>query len=105
MYNLAEIVKEYCIEIGDSNFNRAPRFYQYGVSCLRELNADMSAIPKSVELPIDFETSTVQLPNDFLNYLSINLIGENGLLFGLGLNNHLNLNMQAIRQKQVSNLY
>lgn len=91
MEKLSDIVREYCIEVSDYNFNRAPRFYQYATAGLREINMDMSAIPKSVTIPIDFETCTCDLPPDFLNYLSINLIGRDGLLVGLGENNFLNL--------------
>jgi hypothetical protein len=67
------------------------RAYALGTSCLREVGMDISTTPKSVELLIDFNDMTVPLPTDFLNYTAISLVGNDGLLYGLGLNNEINL--------------
>jgi hypothetical protein len=87
-YKLSEIVDEYLEERGlpDNNWLRC---WTNGVSCLRDVGMDISSIPKSVELLVD-SAQEVSLPSDFLNYISINVVGQDGYLWGLGKNNSIN---------------
>jgi len=90
MYLLNQICDEYLQEQGlpDNAWNRA---YTLGTSCLRELGMDISTIPKYVELPINQEDLTTDLPSDFMTYISVNVTGQDGQLYGLGKNLSLNL--------------
>lgn len=86
-YRLDDIVKEYLIEIGDSQLNRYARFYQYAVSGIREWNMDMTGIPKIAELEIN-DNDTVDLPSDYLNYSFIGFC-SGGVIYPLGENNKI----------------
>lgn len=90
MYKLDDIVDEFLDE-HDMPENRRKRVYTISVSGLRELAMDVSASPKSIELDIDANTDSVILPSGFLDYISINLVGAEGQLLGLGKNNKINL--------------
>lgn len=89
-YTLDQIVREYIIENGGAQLNTYARCYTIAVSGLRELATDVSAVPKSVELPIN-PNDTVDLPLGFLNYISVNFVGTDGRLWGLGKNNSIDL--------------
>lgn len=90
MYKLDSIVDEFLDE-HDMPDNRRKRVYALAVSGLRELSMDISAIPKSVELDIDQNTDSVTLPTGFLDYISINVVGADGKLMGLGKNTRIDL--------------
>ena len=84
-YTLKNIIQEYLIEIGDSQFNKYPRYYQLGVSALRELNMNASSVMKSIDMPIKVN-STCDLPLDYLMYSKIGLVGSDGCIHSLGQN-------------------
>lgn len=90
-YSLNSIIKEYLIEIGDSNLSRYARFYQYAISGLRELNMDTNGIIKVTQLAVN-PNDTADLPNDYLNYTRIGICGNDGQIHSLGKNDNLTLN-------------
>jgi hypothetical protein len=85
---LDELVREFLIEKGDSNFNQYARHLQFAISGLREMNIDTSGVPTTVILNIN-DNHTVNLPNDFLNYTRIGILGFNGQIADLGINQNL----------------
>jgi hypothetical protein len=89
-YTLDSIVKEYTIEVGGSDMNKYPRYYQYGVSGIRELNMNSSGVVKSVELCIE-GNSTCNLPPDYLQYKTIGLLGADCRIHSIGRNDTLSL--------------
>lgn len=90
MYTLKSIVKEWIAENGKSEAQLA-RFYTIAVSGLRELNIDVNGIVKIVQLSIN-DNDTVDLPNDFINYSKIGIVGSDGRIHCLGRDNSINLN-------------
>lgn len=88
-YLLMPICEEYLLEKGLPK-NSLQRVYANGVSCLRMLGMNTSTIFKSVELPI-MANDTVILPQDFLNYISISVVGVDGFLHGLGKNERIDI--------------
>lgn len=89
-YKLTDIVKEYCIEGGDYNFNRAMRYKSFGTSTLRELNIDFTAVPESIQL-FPNDEGIADLPCNFLNYVSISVVGRDGILYGMTENPNIDL--------------
>lgn len=87
-YTLEDIVKEYIIEIGESNFNKFARFYQYAVSIFREIHYDVSAIPKSTVINTS-DNGSANLPDDYVNYIRIGVIDSNNLFRDLGFSNDI----------------
>ncbi len=82
-YKVDTIVREYLMEIGDSQFNRYARFYGFATSGVREWNMDLTGLPNCAVLPIN-DNDTADLPFDYLNYSFIGLIGADGLMYPLG---------------------
>ena len=86
---LSDVIKSYCIRKNDPNLNRAARFYELALDILQELALDITAEPTSIQLPID-KIGECNIPPDFINYISVSLIGGNGELLGLSQNNFIN---------------
>jgi len=89
-YKLSEIIKEFCVQAGDTSLNRAARFYSFATRVLVELNIDLVAIPKSVQLFPNKE-GFCPLPENYLNYTSISVVGVDGQLHGMTENPNIDL--------------
>lgn len=91
MYFLDDIVKQYCLETGDSSLQNYVRYYNFGIRGIRELNRDVLFKMKTVHLPVNQNTLTSQLPIDYLDYLRIGTVVE-GRVIPFGVNNDLAFN-------------
>lgn len=89
-YKLKDIVSEYIIEGGGSQLNQFARLYQLAVSGLREFNMNASGITKTEQLPIKVN-DTCDLPQDYLQYSKIGLVGSDGMIHSLGRNDNLSM--------------
>lgn len=89
-YLLDNIVSEWMAIRGKAENQRA-RLYAIAVACLREINMDVNGIVKIVELSIN-DNDTVDLPEDFMNYSKIGIVGADGRIHCLGRDNNINLN-------------
>ncbi len=88
MNTLDSIVKEYLIEIGDTQLNKYARIYTIAVSGLREFNMDTTGVPKVVDLCIS-DIDTVDIPFDCIRPTRIAICGRDGLLHSLGEDNSI----------------
>ncbi len=89
-YTVDQIIREFMIEVGDSNENKYARYLQHAISGLREFNFDLAqgsdGVPTPALLTIN-DNQTVDLPKDFINYTAIGVLDAAGTLHSLGLNN------------------
>lgn len=76
---LDKLVREYLIEIGEQTLHKKMRYIQYGINGLREFNFDTTGVPKPVVLPVN-TNDTVDLPNDYIDYIRIAVCGIDGQL-------------------------
>lgn len=88
-YKLLEVCQEWIIENGKSE-NYRDRIYTIALSGLRELHLDVNGIVKIVEMCIN-DNDTVDLPNDFINYRKIGIIGVDGNIHSLGRDTDMSL--------------
>lgn len=87
---LEQVVREFLIETGRSE-HRFTQALQFGISCLRELQFDVTGSPVIVNLPVN-DNDTVDLPNDYLNYIRIGYVDQSGRFKELGRNKSIALN-------------
>lgn len=85
-----DVVSEWLAEFGKPE-NQRDRLYTIALSGLRELHLDINGIIKVIELDIN-DNDTVDLPNDFINYRSVGIVGADGRMHSLGRDNDLSLN-------------
>lgn len=83
------ICSEWIAENGKAENQRA-RIYQIALSGLREMNTDVNGVTKIVELTIN-DNDTVDLPDDFVNYSKIGIIGGDGRVHCLGMDNSISM--------------
>ena len=88
-YTLKNIVKEWAVENGKSEAQLA-RLYIIALSGLRELHLDVNGIIKVVELCIN-DNDTVDLPNDFINYRKIGIVGADGRIHSMSRDTDISL--------------
>ena len=87
---LEAVVREYLIETGQTE-HRFPQALQLGISCLRELQYDVTGSPSIKELVVN-ANDTVDLPEDYLNYIKIGFSDKYGNFRELGRNKDIALN-------------
>lgn len=85
---LDEIIREYLIESGENTLHKYSRYLQYGISGLRQLNMDVSGIPKLIEIKIN-PNNTADLPLDYISFVKLAICGQDGTLHHLGFNKNL----------------
>ena len=85
---LDELVREYLIEIGEQSLHKKMRYLQFGINGLREFNFDTTGIAKPVVLPVN-SNDTVDLPNDFIDYIRIGICGFDGIIQDLAENKNI----------------
>jgi hypothetical protein len=91
MYTLGDIISEFLVEKGETQTNRFAQLYTIGLSGLREIHQDINGIIKIVELHVN-SNDTVDLPDDYVKYSKVGVIGGDGRVHLLGLDNSLALN-------------
>lgn len=87
---LDQIVREYLIEAAEPE-HKYFRALQFGISGLRELHFDVTGIPVIKILDVNSD-DTVDLPNDYLNYVRIGFTDGSGQFRDLGVNRDIALN-------------
>ena len=87
---LEKVVRELLIETGRTE-HRFVQALQLGISCLRELEFDVTGSPVIKELTVS-DLDTVDLPDDYLNYIRIGFVNKYGYFQELGRNNNISLN-------------
>lgn len=91
---LDECCRELFLEHGLATEHKLYRAIQLGISCIRGLNMDVSGIPKVLILTPN-KNQTVDLPDDYIDYVRIGLVDEKGIVRDLGLNENLALPRQT----------
>ena len=87
---LESVVREYLFENGKTE-HRFAQALQFGISCLRELHYDVTGVPVIKILDVN-SNDTVDLPDDYLNYIRIGFVDSIGILRELGRNPKIALN-------------
>ena len=68
----------------------------YALRGIREMGFDMMKRIKSLKLKVNQTNSTVELPDDFVAYTKIGVVGGDGLIYVFGENKNQNMAMQYV---------
>ena len=85
---LDQLVREYLIEIGEQSQHKYQKYLQFGINGLRQFNFDVDGIAKPIVIPVN-DNDTVDLPNDYINYIRIGVCGEDGNIHQLAENKEI----------------
>lgn len=68
----------------------------YALRGIREMGFDMMKRIKSLKLTVDSANDTVGLPDDFVDYTKIGIVGGDGLIYVFGENKNQNMSMKYV---------
>ncbi len=68
----------------------------YALRGIREMGFDIRKKIQSLKLAVNTTNDTVQLPDDFVDYTKIGIVGEDGLVYVFGENKNLNISMKYV---------
>jgi hypothetical protein len=68
----------------------------YALRGIREMGFDIMKKIKSLRLDVNEATNTVDLPDDFVDYTKIGIVGGDGLIYVFGENKNQNMAMQYV---------
>ena len=92
-----QIVNDFMLTLeGDDYGNNASGMLirNYALRGIREMNFDIQKKIKSLKLSVKTENDTVELPDDFVDYTKIGVIGSDGLIYVFGENKNQNMAMK-----------
>ena len=87
---LDQVVREYLLEAALPE-HKYVQALQFGISCLRDLNFDITGVPSIKILTVNAD-DTVDLPDDYINYVRLGFTDSAGGFQELGRNNLIALN-------------
>ena len=77
-----------------ANNTNATVLRNYALRGIREMGFDIMKRIKSLKLEINTNNDTVELPDDFVDYTKIGVVGGDGLIYVFGENKNQNMAMQ-----------
>lgn len=90
---LNQIINDFIITLdGDDYANNASdnQIRTHALRGIREMGFDMLKRIRSLKLTIDTANNTVELPDDFVDWSKVGVIGSDGLIYVLGENKNIN---------------
>jgi len=90
---LSEVVDDYILSIESDDYASSASdnlIRTYAARGIREMGFDMSRIIRSLKLPVNQTNNTVELPDDYVDWTKVGVVGSDGLVYVLGENKNLN---------------
>ena len=90
---LNQIINDFIITIADDDYAGNASDTQirtHALRGIRELGFDVSKKIRSLKLTIDSTNNTVELPDDYVDWSKIGVVGNDGVVYVLGENKNLN---------------
>ena len=82
-----DIVNDVIIEEGKTSENDFLRYFKLALNGLKELHFDVGGGIRTIELTVNSDTLTIDLPSDYIKYTKIGVYGNDGDVHPLGLRN------------------
>lgn len=95
--SIDQIINDFMLTVdGDDYANNASStlIRNYALRGIREMGFDIQKRIKSLKLSINDSNDTVELPDDFVDYTKIGVVGGDGLIYVFGENKNQNMAMQ-----------
>jgi len=90
---LNQIINDFIITMGEDDYAGNASDTQirtHALRGIREMGFDMSKKIRSLALTVDSSNNTVELPDDFVDWNKIGVVGGDGLVYVLGENKNIN---------------
>jgi hypothetical protein len=93
---IKEVVNDFLLTTGGADYGaNVPDYVLHNIALrgCRELGFDMMKRIKSLNLPVDADLATVNLPDDFVDFLRVGYAGGDGVFYTFKENKNINMSM------------
>lgn len=90
---LKQIINDFIITMGDDDYAGGASDTQirtHALRGIREMGFDMAKKIRSLKLTVDASTNTVELPDDYVDWSKVGVVGSDGIVYVLGENKNIN---------------
>jgi hypothetical protein len=97
--SINQIVNDFILSVDGEDYSSTASstlIRNYALRGIREMGFDMMKRIKSLKLPVNQANSTVELPDDFVAYTKIGIVGTDGLIYVFGENKNQNISMKYV---------
>lgn len=94
--SITQVINDFVISVSEDDYaSNVPDYLLHNLALrgVREMGFDMMKRIKSVKLDVDHTLATVDLPDDFVDFLRIGYAGEDGIFYSFKENKNLNMAM------------
>jgi hypothetical protein len=90
---LDQVINDFIITIADDDYAGSASDTQirtHALRGIREMGFDMSKVIRSLKITVDTATNTAELPDDFVDWSKVGVVGSDGIIYVLGENKNIN---------------
>jgi hypothetical protein len=90
---LNQVINDFIITIADDDYAGHASDVQvrtHALRGIREMGFDLSKVIRSVKITVDSTNDTVELPDDFVDWCKVGVVGSDGIVYVLGENKNIN---------------
>jgi hypothetical protein len=105
--SIEQIVNDFLLTAdGDDYVNNVSgiALRNYALRGVREMGFDIMKRIKSLKLFVNTDNNTVELPDDFVDYTKIGIVGADGLIYVFGENKNQNIQMKYVTDAAGNNI-
>ena len=90
---LDQIINDFIITLADDDYAGHASDTQirtHALRGIREMGFDMAKKIRSLKLTVDTATNTIELPDDYVDWSKVGVVGSDGIVYVLGENKNIN---------------
>ena len=90
---LNHVINDFIITLADDDYAGHASDVQVRTHALRgvrEMGFDLSKVIRSIKITVDSTNDTVELPDDFVDWCKVGVVGSDGIVYVLGENKNIN---------------
>ena len=90
---LNQVINDFIITLADDDYAGHASDVQvrtHALRGIREMGFDLSKVIRSVKITVDSTNNTIELPDDFVDWCKVGVVGADGIVYVLGENKNIN---------------
>ena len=90
---LNQVINDFIITLADDDYAGHASDVQvrtHALRGIREMGFDLSKVIRSIKITVDSTIDTVELPDDFVDWCKVGVVGSDGIVYVLGENKNIN---------------
>ena len=90
---LNQVINDFIITLADDDYAGHASDVQvrtHALRGIREMGFDLSKVIRSLKITVDSTNNTIELPDDFVDWCKVGVVGSDGIVYVLGENKNVN---------------